>query len=174
MGGRELQKEGDLVTEKDLGAETKVPIGRGQAAEVQRISGRQAEIKVAETRKTLHLLLSDAIHLTMTIRVNHWSDDDDEFEEPYEVAAVRHKDTHVTFSLQPQIYTHEVENIIIGRTKLLKKKSRARIGTQTPSKADSKESVREAGHRAKAMRAEVISDGEENDEYGAFSVQSRR
>eukprot|EP00971_Amphidinium_carterae_P259546 5150045-Amphidinium_carterae.2 len=106
--------------------------------------------------------------------VNHWSDDEDEFEEPYEVAAARQKGKQVTFSLEPQIYTHEVENIIVGRTKLLKKKSRARVGTQTPSKTDSRESVREARHRAKAMRAEVISEGEENDEYGAFSVQSRR
>eukprot|EP00971_Amphidinium_carterae_P113066 2239632-Amphidinium_carterae.1 len=106
--------------------------------------------------------------------VNHWSDEDDEFQEPYEVAAVRHKDMKVTFSLQPEILTHEVENIIMGRTKLLKKKSRARVGTQSPSKADSRESVREARQRAKAMRAEVISEEGDNDEYGAFSIQPRK
>eukprot|EP00971_Amphidinium_carterae_P350587 6491635-Amphidinium_carterae.3 len=64
--------------------------------------------------------------------------------------------------------------MIIGRTKLLKKKSRARVGTQSPSKTDSRESVREARHRAKAMRAEVMSEDEENNEYGAFSIQPRK
>eukprot|EP00971_Amphidinium_carterae_P234644 4656268-Amphidinium_carterae.2 len=169
MGEKELQRGEVLETEETQETETKDPTGSVRAAEAQRVSEIRVETKEAGTGKTSRLVDPEDVN-----EVNHWLDEDDEYQEPYEVAAVKPKDLKVTFSLPPQIFTREVENIIIGRTGLLKKKSRARVGTKLPTKTDSRESVREARHRAKAMRAEVISEEESNDEYGAFSVQPRR
>eukprot|EP00971_Amphidinium_carterae_P062038 1228229-Amphidinium_carterae.6 len=87
------------------------------------------------------------MHLALIKEVNDvcpWSEDEEEnsSEEAAEVADVNPKDRKVSFELKPQIFTHEIEHLVPGKTKLLLKKSKAKVGTRVPERKSAKDSER--------------------------------
>eukprot|EP00971_Amphidinium_carterae_P249700 4956164-Amphidinium_carterae.1 len=91
MEGRKRQKGKDLVREKDLDRKRSGSGGSARQRKTSRDRDGRKKNNAAPVTFQCHSSDDDnsSIDPEDINEVNHWSDDEDEFEEPYEVAAAR-------------------------------------------------------------------------------------